>query len=96
MKSKGERDAKNSGGTILYSSRCEAFKTDEGQQQGIEQLRAKGIEGLVVIGGDGSFRGAQKLSEKGLPTIGIPGTIDNDIPGTETTLGFDRQKEAIW
>jgi 6-phosphofructokinase 1 len=83
------------GGTILYSSRCEAFKTDEGQRKGIEQLRANGIEGLVVIGGDGSFRGAQKLSEKGFPTIGIPGTIDNDIPGTEMTLGFDTAVNTV-
>jgi 6-phosphofructokinase 1 len=83
------------GGTLLRSSRCLEFKTEEGQQKGIEQMKARGIEGLVVIGGDGSFRGAQKLSEKGFPTIGIPGTIDNDIQGTETTLGFDTAVNTV-
>ena len=67
------------GGTMLYSARSEAFKTEEGQQKAIEQLNKFGIEGLIVIGGDGSFRGAQKLTEKGYPCIGVPGTIDNDI-----------------
>ncbi|WP_027415921.1 6-phosphofructokinase [Aneurinibacillus terranovensis] len=83
------------GGTILHTARCLEFKTDEGQLQAIEQLKQHGIEGLVVIGGDGSFRGAQKLSEKGFPTIGIPGTIDNDIPGTEVTLGFDTAVNTV-
>lgn len=69
------------GGTMLYTARCEEFKTLEGQQKGIEQLKKFGIEGLVVIGGDGSFQGAQKLTGHGFPTIGVPGTIDNDIPG---------------
>ncbi len=77
------------GGTMLYTARCEEFKTVEGQKKGIEQLKKFGIEGLVVIGGDGSFRGAQKLTEHGFPTIGVPGTIDNDIPGTDFTIGFD-------
>ncbi|KIV52216.1 6-phosphofructokinase [Aneurinibacillus migulanus] len=83
------------GGTILHSSRSEEFKTDAGQQKGIAELRRKGIEGLVVIGGDGSFRGAQKLSDKGFSTIGIPGTIDNDISGTEMTLGFDTAVNTV-
>lgn len=83
------------GGTILRSARCEAFKTDAGQQQGIEQLKKNGIEGLIVIGGDGSFRGAQKLTEKGYPCIGIPGTIDNDISGTDFTIGFDTALNTI-
>ncbi len=83
------------GGTILHSSRSEEFKTDAGQKKGIENLRAKGIEGLVVIGGDGSFRGAQRLSDKGFSTIGIPGTIDNDIAGTEMTLGFDTAVNTV-
>ncbi|MFP3490444.1 6-phosphofructokinase, partial [Staphylococcus sp. SIMBA_130] len=61
----------------------------EGQLKGVENLKKFGIEGLVVIGGDGSYRGAQKLTGHGFPTIGIPGTIDNDIPGTDFTLGFD-------
>lgn len=77
------------GGTILYSARYPEFKDITGQEKGIEQLKKFGIEGLIVIGGDGSYRGAAALSKLGYPTIGIPGTIDNDIPGTEYTLGFD-------
>ncbi|MEH7345981.1 6-phosphofructokinase [Bacillus sp. JJ1532] len=77
------------GGTILYSARCEEFKTKDGQQRGLEQLKKYGIEGLVVIGGDGSYHGARALSEQGFPCIGIPGTIDNDIAGTQYTIGFD-------
>lgn len=77
------------GGTVLYSARYPEFKDIIGQQKGIEQLKKFGIEGLIVIGGDGSYRGAAALSKLGYPTIGIPGTIDNDIPGTEYTLGFD-------
>lgn len=76
-------------GTILRSARSAEFRTEEGQRKAVEQLKAHGIEGLIVIGGDGSFRGAQKLAHLGFPTIGIPGSIDNDIPCTEYTLGFD-------
>lgn len=83
------------GGTILFSARSEAFKTPEGQKRGIEQLKKFGIEGLIVIGGDGSFRGAQKLTENGFPCIGVPGTIDNDIPGTDFTIGFDTALNTI-
>ncbi|MFG6116603.1 6-phosphofructokinase [Halobacillus sp. MO56] len=83
------------GGTKLYSARCEEFKTEEGQQKGIDQLKKHGIDGLVVIGGDGSFRGAKKLTEKGYPCIGVPGTIDNDIPGTDFTIGFDTALNTI-
>ncbi|MCD8508665.1 MAG: 6-phosphofructokinase [Bacillus sp. (in: Bacteria)] len=83
------------GGTMLYTARCEEFKTLEGQLAGIEQLKKFGIEGLVVIGGDGSFQGAKKLSEHGFPTIGIPGTIDNDIPGTDFTVGFDTALNTV-
>lgn len=83
------------GGTMLYTARSEEFKTEEGQQKGIEQLRKFGIEGLVVIGGDGSFRGAKKLTEKGYPCVGVPGTIDNDIPGTDFTIGFDTALNTI-
>ncbi|SEO85372.1 6-phosphofructokinase [Amphibacillus marinus] len=83
------------GGTKLFSARSEAFKTDEGQQRGIEQLKKFGIEGLVVIGGDGSFQGAAKLTAKGFPCIGVPGTIDNDIPGTDFTIGFDTALNTI-
>jgi 6-phosphofructokinase 1 len=83
------------GGTMLYTARCEEFKTLEGQKKGIEQLKKFGIEGLVVIGGDGSYRGAQKLTEQGFPTIGVPGTIDNDIPGTDFTIGFDTALNTV-
>ncbi|WP_373710841.1 ATP-dependent 6-phosphofructokinase, partial [Jeotgalibaca porci] len=77
------------GGTVLYSARYPEFSNVEGQQKGIEQLKKFGIDGLIVIGGDGSYRGGAALSKLGFPTIAIPGTIDNDIPGTEYTLGFD-------
>jgi 6-phosphofructokinase 1 len=77
------------GGTILKTSRCEEFKELRGQQQAIVKLKNEGIDGLVVIGGDGSFRGAKKLNELGIPTVGIPGSIDNDIAGTDYTIGFD-------
>lgn len=77
------------GGTFLYTARSEEFKTPEGQKKAIEQLKKHGIEGLVVIGGDGSFQGAQKLKEQGILTVGVPGTIDNDIPATDFTIGFD-------
>ncbi|MFC2948636.1 6-phosphofructokinase [Virgibacillus sediminis] len=83
------------GGTVLLTSRSEEFKSDEGQQKAIDQLNKFGIEGLIVIGGDGSFRGAQKLTEKGYPCIGIPGTIDNDIPGTDFTIGFDTALNTV-
>ena len=83
------------GGTMLYTARCEEFKTKEGQLKGIEQLKKFGIEALVVIGGDGSFQGAKKLTEHGYPTIGIPGTIDNDIPGTDFTIGFDTALNTV-
>ncbi|MFB5194833.1 6-phosphofructokinase [Neobacillus sp. KR4-4] len=83
------------GGTMLQSARCPEFKTKEGQQKGIEQLRAHGIEGLVVIGGDGSYMGAKALTEHGFPCVGVPGTIDNDIPGTELTIGFDTALNTV-
>lgn len=77
------------GGTFLQTARCREFETPEGQKLGADNLRKRGIDGLVVIGGDGSYRGAQKLSELGIRTMGIPGTIDNDIPFTDFTIGFD-------
>ncbi|MCI8864050.1 MAG: 6-phosphofructokinase [Lachnospiraceae bacterium] len=77
------------GGTILYTARCMEFTTPEGQQQGAEICRRHGIDGMVVIGGDGSFRGAGKLAELGINTIGVPGTIDLDIACTDYTIGFD-------
>ncbi|MBM4762537.1 6-phosphofructokinase [Bacillus sp. B15-48] len=83
------------GGTFLQSARSEEFKTREGQQKGIEQLKKFGIDALVVIGGDGSYRGAIALTEQGFPCIGVPGTIDNDIPGTEFTIGFDTAVNTV-
>ncbi|MCH7402945.1 6-phosphofructokinase [Belliella kenyensis] len=78
------------GGTILKSARSEDFRTKEGRQKAYEQLKSLGIEGLVAIGGDGTFTGAKLFFEEfGIPTIGCPGTIDNDIYGTDYTIGFD-------
>ncbi|HFH9837631.1 TPA: 6-phosphofructokinase [Streptococcus suis] len=77
------------GGTFLRSARYPEFAQLEGQLKGIEQLKKLGIEGVVVIGGDGSYHGAMRLTEHGFPAIGVPGTIDNDIVGTDFTIGFD-------
>ena len=77
------------GGTILLTARCEEMRTPEGQQKAAAICKKYGIDGLVVIGGDGSFKGAQKLSDFGVNTIGLPGTIDLDIACTEYTIGFD-------
>ncbi len=79
----------NRGGTILKTARCLEFATAEGVKKAVQFAREMGLEGIVVIGGDGSFRGARDLSHSGLPTIGIPGTIDNDIVCTDYTIGFD-------
>lgn len=83
------------GGTILRSARCPEFKTKEGQLKGLEQLKKFGIEGLVVIGGDGSYRGAKALTDLGFPCVGVPGTIDNDIAGTDYTIGFDTALNTV-
>ncbi len=78
------------GGTILKTDRCEAFKKSAVRKKAADSLRMRGIDGLVVIGGDGSFTGAHLMEkETGFPTIGVPGTIDNDIVGTDDTIGFD-------
>jgi len=77
------------GGTILGTARCPEFVTPEGQQKGVEICRKHGIDGIVVIGGDGSYRGAQQLARRGINTVGIPGTIDLDIACTDYTIGFD-------
>ena len=77
------------GGTILQTARCQAMRTEEGQQKAAAICKKYGIDGLVVIGGDGSFAGAQKLSHLGVNTIGLPGTIDLDIACTDYTIGFD-------
>lgn len=88
-------DIINRGGTILKTARCLEFKTKEGQAVALENIRRRGIEGVVVIGGDGSFQGAQVLTNYGIPAIGIPGTIDNDLAYTDYTLGFDTALNTI-
>ena len=77
------------GGTVLYTARCEEFKELEAQERAAQICRDNGIDGLIVIGGDGSFRGAQKLAAQGINTVALPGTIDLDIACTEYTIGFD-------
>jgi len=77
------------GGTKLGTARCEDFRTEEGRKRAIDVMNMFGIEGLVVIGGDGSFRGAQLLSHAGFNAVGVPGTIDNDLAYTDYTIGFD-------
>ncbi len=77
------------GGTMLGATRCPEFETEEGRRRALDQLSAHGIEGLVVIGGDGSLRGALALHEMGFPVVGIPGSINNDIAGTDTCIGVD-------
>ena len=89
MDSSSVSDCINKGGTILYTARCQEFTTEAGQKHGAEICRKHGIDGIVVIGGDGSFRGAGKLSALGINTIGVPGTIDLDIACTDYTIGFD-------
>ncbi len=88
----GVRDVSNTinkGGTVLYSDRCPELKTPEGMAKAVETCRKFEIDGIVTIGGDGTFRGATALTEHGVPCIGIPGTIDNDISSTDSTIGFD-------
>lgn len=77
------------GGTMLYTARCKEMLTEEGLQKAADTCRYLGIDGLICCGGDGTFRGAQALSRKGVPCIGVPGTIDNDIGCSDYTIGFD-------
>ena len=83
------------GGTILYSDRCLEFKTEEGMKKAIETCKRRGIDAIVAIGGDGTFRGATDLTLHGIPTIGVTGTIDNDITATDYTVGFDTAMNTI-
>ncbi len=83
------------GGTVLFTARSPKFKTEEGVNEAVENCKKFGIEGIVVIGGDGSFRGARDLSLKGIPCVGIPGTIDNDITSTDYTIGFDTAMNTV-
>ncbi len=95
MNMRSVSDIIHRGGTILKTARCPEFKTEEGQQKAIANLRKNGVEGLIVIGGDGSFMGAKAMTDRGFPSIGIPGTIDNDLAYTEYTLGFDTACNTI-
>ena len=85
----------NKGGTFLYSDRCLEFKTPEGMAKAVATCRELGIDGIVAIGGDGTFRGATDLTAHGVPCIGIPATIDNDITSTDTTIGFDTAMNTV-
>lgn len=88
-------NAMHKGGTVLRTARSEEFKTPEGFAKAIDMLRAYDIEGLAVIGGDGSYRGAKLIDDAGIPTIGLPGTIDNDLGYTDFTIGFDTAVNTI-
>jgi len=88
-------DIIHKGGTILKSSRSEEFKTIEGRKKAMKNIEDNGLDGLVVIGGDGSFQGARELSSMGIKTIGIPGTIDNDLAYTDYTIGFDTAVNTV-
>lgn len=85
----------NKGGTMLYSDRCPEFKTEAGIRAGVETCGKFGIDGIVAIGGDGTFRGATELTRHGIPCVGIPGTIDNDITSTDNTIGFDTAMNTV-
>lgn len=89
MDARSVSDIIHRGGTMLYTARCPEFKTEEGVDMAVRSCKEHGIDGIVVIGGDGSFRGARDLSLKGVPCVGVPGTIDNDISSTEYTIGYD-------
>ena len=83
------------GGTILYSSRCPEFKTEEGMRKAVETCKEHGIDAVVALGGDGTFRGATDLTNHGIPSVGIPCTIDNDITASEYTIGFDTAMNTV-
>ena len=98
IKPMGMRDVSNiinRGGTILYSDRCPEFKTEEGMQKAIDTCKKFGIDGIVALGGDGTFRGATDLTAHGIPCVGIPCTIDNDITSTDATIGFDTAMNTV-
>ena len=96
MERKDVGDIIQRGGTFLGTARCHRFMTPEGRAEAYARLREKGIEGLVIIGGDGSLRGASLLSaEHGIPIVGLPGTIDNDVWGTDYTIGCDTAANTI-
>lgn len=88
-------DIVSKGGTILYSDRCDDFKTEEGMQKAINTCKKNNIDGIVAIGGDGTFRGATDLSIRGIPCIGVTGTIDNDITASDITVGYDTAMNTV-
>ena len=85
----------NRGGTVLYTDRCDEFKTEAGMKKACDTCAEYEIDGIVAIGGDGTFRGATDLSRRGIPTIGVPGTIDNDITATDYSIGFDTAMNTV-
>ena len=94
----GNRDVSNIlnlGGTVLYSDRCKEFMTEDGMQKAIDTCEKNEIDGIIAIGGDGTFRGASDLTKRGIPCIGIPGTIDNDITSTDYSIGFDTAMNTV-
>jgi len=95
LTSRSVGDVLQRGGTFLGTARCEEFLTPEGRQQAFENLKRHEIEGVVIIGGDGSMRGAELLSQMGIAVVGLPGTIDNDIWGTDYTIGFDTATNTV-
>ncbi|WP_110953830.1 6-phosphofructokinase [Anaerosinus massiliensis] len=95
LESRDVGDIIQRGGTFLGTARCEEFKTPEGRQKALAQLKKRGIQGLVIIGGDGSLTGGKLLSEMGMPVVGLPGTIDNDVWGTDYTIGSDTAANTI-
>ena len=98
IKPLGLRDVSNimnKGGTALYSDRCPEMQTPEGMARAVKTCKDNGIDGIVVIGGDGTFRGASALTKNGVPCVGIPATIDNDITSTENTIGFDTAMNTV-
>ncbi len=95
MNERSVSDIIQRGGTVLYTARCPEFRTEEGMQTAKKNCIELGLDGIVVIGGDGSFRGAADLSERGIPCVALPGTIDNDISCTEYTIGYDTAMNTV-
>ena len=98
IKSLAVRDVSNiinKGGTVLYSDRCPEFKTEEGMARAVATCKSLGIDGIVAIGGDGTFRGATDLTAHGIPCVGIPATIDNDISSTDNSIGYDTAMNTV-
>ena len=95
MQAASVSDIMQRGGTVLKTARSERFRTEEGQKIALNVLRTFGIEGLVIIGGDGSMRGGLQLAKHGINIIGLPGTIDNDLAYTEFSIGFDTAVNTV-